>query len=74
MGGDFHDIRFDRPEPAIARIILARPKQMNAYTTRLCEEVVRALEDYLRNIPTRLITKPDASFVGLKMFADHNLD
>ena len=31
-------------------------------------------QDYLRNIPTRLVTKPDASFVGLKMFADSNLD
>lgn len=28
-------------------------------------------QDYLRNIPTRLVTKPDASFVGLKMFAEH---
>lgn len=31
-------------------------------------------QDYLRNIPTRLVTKPDASFVGLKMFAKHNPD
>ncbi len=49
MGGEFHDIRFDRLEPQIARITLARPKQLNAYTTRLCEEVVRALELYLRD-------------------------
>lgn len=28
-------------------------------------------QDYLRNIPTKLVTKPDASFVGLKMFAEH---
>lgn len=28
-------------------------------------------QDYLRNIPTRLVTKPDASFVGLRMFAEH---
>jgi glucokinase len=32
------------------------------------------LHDYLRNIPTRLVIKPDASFVGLKMFADHTAD
>lgn len=31
-------------------------------------------QDYLRNIPTRLVIKPDASFVGLRMFADHNVD
>ena len=43
MGEAFHDIRFDRPEAAIARITLARPKQMNAYTTRLTEEVTRAM-------------------------------
>ena len=55
MGGEFHDIRFDRPEPAIGRIILARPKQLNAYTTRLCEEVVRALEVYLRDDALRVL-------------------
>ena len=55
MGGEFHDIRFDRPEPAIARITLARPKQMNAYTTPLCEEVVRALEIYLRDDVLRVL-------------------
>ncbi len=55
MGGDYHDIRFDRAETAIARITLARPKQMNAYTTRLCEEVVRALEIYLRDDGLRVL-------------------
>jgi enoyl-CoA hydratase/carnithine racemase len=55
MGEAFHDIRFDRPEAAIARITLARPKQMNAYTTRLCEEVVAALEIYLRDDELRVL-------------------
>ena len=55
MGDEFHEIRFERPEPAIARITLARPKQMNAYTTRLCEEVVRALEVYLRDDALRVL-------------------
>jgi glucokinase len=27
--------------------------------------------DYLRNIPVRVITRPDATFAGLKAFADH---
>jgi 2-(1,2-epoxy-1,2-dihydrophenyl)acetyl-CoA isomerase len=55
MGDGFHDIRFDRPEGAIARITLARPKQLNAYTTRLCEEVVTALETYLRDDGLRVL-------------------
>jgi enoyl-CoA hydratase/carnithine racemase len=55
MGGDYHDIRFERTETAVARITLARPKQMNAYTTRLCEEVVRALEIYLRDDTLRVL-------------------
>jgi len=55
MGEAFHDIRFDRPEAAIARITLARPKQMNAYTTRLCEEVVRAVETYWRDDALRVL-------------------
>ena len=52
---EFRDIRVDKPEPHIARITLARPKQMNAYTTRLCEEVVRALDAYLRDDMQRVL-------------------
>lgn len=55
MGGEFHDIKFERAEAAIARITLARPKQMNAYTTRLCEELGRALEFYLRDDTLRAL-------------------
>lgn len=55
MGEAFHDIRFDRTEASIARITLARPKQMNAYTTRLCEEVARALEAYWRDDTLRVL-------------------
>jgi enoyl-CoA hydratase/carnithine racemase len=55
MAGDFHEIRFDRPEPMIGRITLARPKQMNAYTTRLCEEVAQAIETYLRDDGLRVL-------------------
>ena len=46
MAEVFHDIQFERPEAMVARIVLCRPKQLNAYTTRLCEEFVRALEIY----------------------------
>lgn len=55
MGDDFHDIKFDRPEPAIGRITLARPKQMNAYSTRLCEELVHAIEVYWRDDNLRVL-------------------
>jgi 2-(1,2-epoxy-1,2-dihydrophenyl)acetyl-CoA isomerase len=55
MADAFQDIRFDKPEAAIARITLARPKQMNAYTTRLTEEVVRALDAYLRDDNLRVL-------------------
>jgi 2-(1,2-epoxy-1,2-dihydrophenyl)acetyl-CoA isomerase len=52
---EFRDIRVDHPEPHIARITLARHKQMNAYTTRLCEEVVRAIDAYLRDDKQRVL-------------------
>lgn len=55
MAETFHDIRFETREPAIARITLARPKQLNAYTTRLCEEVVQAVERYWRDDSLRVL-------------------
>jgi 2-(1,2-epoxy-1,2-dihydrophenyl)acetyl-CoA isomerase len=45
----FTEIIFDTPADNVARITLNREKQLNAYTTRLCEEVVEALETYLRD-------------------------
>ncbi|MEQ1753446.1 MAG: enoyl-CoA hydratase-related protein [Micropepsaceae bacterium] len=55
MGTEFRETRFDRPEAMIARIVLARPKQLNAYTTRLCEEMVSAIENYLRDDTLRVL-------------------
>jgi enoyl-CoA hydratase/carnithine racemase len=55
MAEVFHDIRFERSEAKIARIVLCRPKQLNAYTTRLCEEFVRALDIYLRDDDLRAL-------------------
>lgn len=55
MARDFREIKFDHPEPAIARITLARPKQMNAYSTRLCEEMADAIEVYLRDDIARVL-------------------
>lgn len=55
MTDKFNDIRFEIAAPHIARIVLNRPRQMNAYTTRLCEEVVTALETYLRDDTLRAL-------------------
>ena len=52
---EFRDIRCDMPEPHIRRITLTRPKQMNAYTTRMCEELAQALGDYLRDDTLRVL-------------------
>ena len=52
---EFRDIRVDKPTQEIARITLARPKQMNAYTTRLCDEMVRAIDAYLRDDALRVL-------------------
>lgn len=50
------------------------PDFLSASAFRARFEAKGRFQDYLRNIPTRLVVKPDASFVGLKMFADHNLN
>jgi enoyl-CoA hydratase/carnithine racemase len=55
MGETFREIRFDRTDTQIARLTLSRPKQMNAYTTRLCEEMVTAIENYLRDDALRVL-------------------
>jgi 2-(1,2-epoxy-1,2-dihydrophenyl)acetyl-CoA isomerase len=52
---ELRDIRFSRVEAGIARITLVRSKQMNAYTTRMCEELVGAFEDYLRDDALRVL-------------------
>ena len=52
---DYQDILFAQPSPHIAQITLNRPAQMNAYTTRLCEELVSALEIYLRDDEIRCL-------------------
>jgi len=50
------------------------PEFFAASAFRARFEAKGRFQAYLRDIPTRLIVKPDASFVGLKMFADHNAD
>ncbi|MGB3809336.1 MAG: enoyl-CoA hydratase/isomerase family protein [Parvibaculum sp.] len=51
----FQQIVVDSPEPHVARIVLNRPQQMNAYSTQMCEELVEALEDYLRDDDKRCL-------------------
>ena len=43
---DYNDILFEVPEPAIAQITLNRPDNLNAYTYRMCRELVVALNRY----------------------------
>lgn len=48
------------------------PQFIAASDFRARFEAKGRFQDYLRDIPTRLVVKPDASFDGLKMFATHN--
>lgn len=45
-GDDYRDIRYGAPEPSIAQITLNRPSHLNAYTHRMCRELVSALSRY----------------------------
>jgi 2-(1,2-epoxy-1,2-dihydrophenyl)acetyl-CoA isomerase len=47
MSAEYRDILFEVPEAGIARITLNRPSAMNAYTGRMCEDIVAALADYV---------------------------
>jgi 2-(1,2-epoxy-1,2-dihydrophenyl)acetyl-CoA isomerase len=55
MNDAFQEIRFEVPEPRIALITLTRPRQLNAYSTRMCDELVRALDAYLRDDALRVL-------------------
>lgn len=47
MAHEYRDILFDSPEPQIARITLNRPAKLNAYTGRMCNDIVAALDAYI---------------------------
>ena len=47
MSTDYRDILFAEPETGIAEITLNRPQAMNAYTGRMCKDIVAALADYV---------------------------
>ncbi|WGD48583.1 glucokinase [Bradyrhizobium sp. CB1650] len=50
------------------------PEFLAASAFRARFEAKGRFQDYLHNIPSWLVIKSDASFVGLKMFADHSAD
>lgn len=52
---DFTVIRFDVVEPGIARVSLDRPDRYNAYTGRMCRELVAATERYLDDDALRVL-------------------
>jgi enoyl-CoA hydratase/carnithine racemase len=55
MSSTYQDIRVDSPAPAVMRITLARDKQLNAYTMRLCRELLAALEVFDRDDAARVL-------------------
>jgi 2-(1,2-epoxy-1,2-dihydrophenyl)acetyl-CoA isomerase len=55
MHSTYCDIRVDCPEPHIARITLAREAQRNAYTMRMCRELLAALEQFDRDDSARVL-------------------
>ncbi len=55
MSAQYRDILFDVPEPMIARITLNRPDKMNAYTGRMCNNIVAALAEYIERVDLRFL-------------------
>jgi 2-(1,2-epoxy-1,2-dihydrophenyl)acetyl-CoA isomerase len=51
----YQDIRVDRPAAAVLRITLAREKQLNAYSMRMCRELLAALEAFDRDDSARVL-------------------
>lgn len=51
----FENVTLSRPRDRVALLTLNRPRQLNAYTYALCNEVVAAVEDYLRDDDLRCL-------------------
>ncbi|MBL4766382.1 MAG: enoyl-CoA hydratase/isomerase family protein, partial [Rhodobacteraceae bacterium] len=51
----YSQILVDSPADSVSRITLNRPETLNAYTTKLCAEVVDAVEHYLRDDESRVL-------------------
>jgi enoyl-CoA hydratase/carnithine racemase len=46
MEPTYQDLRIDRPAAHVLRVTLARPKQLNAYTMRMCRELCEAIAQF----------------------------
>jgi 2-(1,2-epoxy-1,2-dihydrophenyl)acetyl-CoA isomerase len=55
MVTSYQEIRFDRPEPAIVRLTLAREPQLNAYTMQMCRELLAAFEQFDHDDTARVL-------------------
>ena len=55
MAHEYRDILFDTPEPQIGRIMLNRPARLNAYTGRMCSDIVAALDEYVASDDLRCL-------------------
>jgi enoyl-CoA hydratase/carnithine racemase len=55
MQSAYEDIRLDSPAPAVLRVTLAREKQRNAYSMRMCRELLAALEAFDRDDALRVL-------------------
>ncbi|MDD9946731.1 MAG: enoyl-CoA hydratase/isomerase family protein [Myxococcales bacterium] len=55
METTYEDIRIDRPAPDVVRITLAREKQLNAYSMRMCRELLAALQAFDRDDSARVL-------------------
>src|SRR5258706_96703 len=51
----YRDIVFDVPEAGIALVTLNRPDKMNAYTGRMCKDLVHALDEYVERDDLRCL-------------------
>jgi 2-(1,2-epoxy-1,2-dihydrophenyl)acetyl-CoA isomerase len=51
----YRDILFETPEPRIAQITLNRPAHLNAYTGRMCDDLVAALAHYVEDDELRCL-------------------
>lgn len=55
MSDEFRELRFEADEGGIARLTLARPRRLNAYTSVMCRELVDAIARYRADDALRVL-------------------
>jgi 2-(1,2-epoxy-1,2-dihydrophenyl)acetyl-CoA isomerase len=55
MAAEYRDILFETPETGIAQVTLNRPAHLNAYTGRMCSDLVVALQEYVEHDALRCL-------------------